>query len=192
MATNNNLNDFFTDIADAIRFKMGSAASSKNATTLAEWNSLFQEKTGYTLNRSTDLGYVVDQNARRIFIKAKDTSNKLYLVEIYAIDSFYKGLVDKPVLGTDVVIASDSGRINITSLMPTSIAEYVFATRYELSNNQWGANAVAEMLSYNSAVTLNDITFYSTNWQEDIFDNVIQVAPPKFSPADFPSLILNL
>ncbi len=186
------LNKLFTDIADAIRYEMGSSGGAKNASTLTEWNTLFQEKTGYTLKQSTDLGYIVGQDARRIFIKAKDTSNKLYLVEIYAINSSYQGLTDKPVLGADIRIASNNGQIVLTSLMPSSVADYTFATRYELSNNQWGANPVAEMLSYNSAVTLNNITFYSTNWQEDIFDNVIQITPPKFSPANFPSLIRNL
>lgn len=82
MATNNNLKDFFTDIADAIRSKK--PASVKNAQTYEEYNSLLLEKTGYGIDPASHIRHhTVNDDHRVLFAKMKDNDNNPRLLLVF-------------------------------------------------------------------------------------------------------------
>lgn len=83
MATNNNLKDFFTDIADAIRSKK--PAGTKNAQTYEEYNALLLEKTGYGIDPSSHIKYhTINEDHRVYFVKMKDSDGNPRLLLVYA------------------------------------------------------------------------------------------------------------
>lgn len=83
MAINNNLNDFFTDIADAIREKLPSQTG--NAQTAEQYNTLLTEKTGYGVDPTSHFKTIFVRNNHRIYFEQmKNSSGDPYLLTIDA------------------------------------------------------------------------------------------------------------